>query len=544
MKRIILLSIILICSLAGFAQSTVTVSVTENNRPEVSYKRGIAAPGMNGFFNSTDMRDFIDYQSSIGMNIFNGIRNLFKDPETNEFYQEDGIYKNQQIAKFTDIRKYAENAGFELISQVGGTPQNSGYEFDTTYRKSPDPASFKIDGDFAPLPKEGQSMQEFQRNFTEWAINADKAVAPDFHSIWIGTQEIAHTIGFEDGIVNDDTKKLNIRRWVDYWKPISDQLRAAGAKTGGIQLNSSNADIYGYAVDYMIEKDLCMDYLTYQFYQWGDTADLAAAVDATKRYAATYPGTKLIVDRGGYSKLLPAGVDPEASSQGCVQFLVGELGLMNHADIVYAYSLDRSVNGMDQAKSTLLWLTKTWINQTGSTRCAITGTPAGVDGFAVRSDTKLSIALWNNGIGTQALNLSVNSFTDGHTALVWPKHARGNSFIPSPIQWDSENQLIKGIVLNQYDFVLIDVELTGVTAISHPKTTSSEIEVFPNPAESCINIKSGSSANSMSLFSLAGHLVKTKKNCSSLMVDDVLPGTYLLMVDAGKGQTCTKVIIQ
>ena len=42
-------------------------------------------------------------------------------------------------------------------------------------------------------------MQEFQRNFSEWAINADKAVGENFHSIWIGTQEIVHTIGFPGG---------------------------------------------------------------------------------------------------------------------------------------------------------------------------------------------------------------------------------------------------------------------------------------------------------------------------------------------------------
>ena len=373
---------------------SVVVDLSRSGGPDVTYKRGTAAPGMGGFFDSEKMRDYLDYQSSIEMNIFNGIRNLFKDPETDEFYYEDGDYKNQQIDKFTDIRKYAHEKGFELISQVGGTPRNSNYEFDTTYRKTSDPTFYEPHTDFAPIPAEGESMQEFQRNFAEWAINAGEAVGGDFHSIWIGTQEIAHTIGFKDGIKNAETKKLNIRRWVDYWKPINDELRAARAETGGIQLNWSNKNIYNYAVDYMIDKDLHVDYLTYQFYQWGDNRALDAAIVALDRYNEVYPGTKIIIDRGHWGKRLPDGVDA-CSSQSTIWYLNGELGAMNYADKIYAHTLDRQVNGMDNDKNTVLWKTRAWINTTGSKRFSLSGLPSGLEGFAIGDSGKMQIALWN-----------------------------------------------------------------------------------------------------------------------------------------------------
>jgi hypothetical protein len=129
------------------------VDWANNSKPDVTYKRGTAAPGMGGFFDNDKTRDYLDYQRSIGMTIFNGIRNLFKDGETNEFYFENGEYKNQQIPKFTNIRKYAANLGFELISQVGGTPRNSNYEFDSVLTIKGHIHPFEPWVDFAPTQR-------------------------------------------------------------------------------------------------------------------------------------------------------------------------------------------------------------------------------------------------------------------------------------------------------------------------------------------------------------------------------------------------------
>lgn len=445
----VLALIILICPVfRSLAQSTVQIDITAKGGPDITYKRGVAAPGVNGFFDSQQTRDFLDYQKSIGMTMFNGIRNIYKDvPTTNEFYQESGMYKNQQISKFTDIRIYAKNVGFEMISQVGGTPTNSGYEIDPNYICSCE--------DFAPLPSPGTSMKEYQRNFSEWAINADKAVDLNFHSIWIGTQEITHTIGFVDDNSTDAAKKLNIRRFVDYWKPISDSLRNAGAKTGGLQMNSSTENLYQYAVDYMKQQDLHLDFLTHQFYQWGDTTDLSQAVLALNSYNQTYPGTKIIVDRGGADKLIPA--DLVGKSGEVIYHLVAEEGMMNFADKIYAYTLDRSINGIDNVKNTLLWLTKTWINTLPNKRRPISGFPAGVDGFVTSDGNNLKIAIWNRGATTRTVNIKINGSNYSADANLLVRKASDQAFTNVAATFDTSTQTISSISLAQYDYVLIDL---------------------------------------------------------------------------------------
>lgn len=520
--------------LAGFSQTTVVINC-ETNLPDVNYKRGTAAPGMGGFFDNVKTREYLDYQRSIGMTIFNGIRNLFKDGQTNEFYFENGEYKNQQIPKFTNIRKYAGDLGFELISQVGGTPTNSNYEFDSTYYKQP--WGDTSDTDFAPIPKEGKSMQEFQRNFAEWAINADKAIAPDFHSIWIGTQEIVHTIGFPGGIQydTDANKKLNIRRFTDYWKPISDTLRAAGAKTGGLQLNSSNANMYNYAVDYMIQQKLQLDYLTYQFYQWGDTADLVAAVKATKRYSQAYPGAKMIIDRGGHSKLVPDGA---SAAQAVIYFLVGELGAMNYADWVYAYTPDRQINGMDQDKNTLLWLTRAWINTIGNKRCSLMDLPAGVDGFVTRTDKKLSAAIWNRSSIPQQFGLKITNSTLGADAKLTAKLASGKSFVRSSARWNAATNTVDSISLKPFEYILLDLETPSSVGLT--ETLTEKVNVYPNPVNDRLYINNLNDNTTIKIYDIQGKLWLIQEHFNSndyIDVSGFSRGTYILKI---KGNNIVK----
>lgn len=65
-------------------------------------------------------------------------------------------------------------------------------------------------------------MKQYQNLLIEFAKESDEAVASNYNSIWIGTQEIAHTIGYRNGEVNIENKKEAIRRYVDFWKPIAD----------------------------------------------------------------------------------------------------------------------------------------------------------------------------------------------------------------------------------------------------------------------------------------------------------------------------------
>lgn len=528
MSKITFAILLFISNITAFSQTTITADWANNSKPVVSYKRGPAAPGQNGFKDSQQTREFLDIHASLGMNIHNGIRNLFKDPETNEFYQENGVFKNQQSAVYTDIRKYAASKGFELISQVGGTPGNSGYEFDSSYYKV---LPWGPNADFAPLPKEGTFMQEFQRNFTEWAINADKAVDENFHSIWIGTQEIAHTIGFPGGLTNDTeaNKKLNIRRYTDYWKPISDELRKAGARTGALQLNSSNDNLYNYAVDYMIQQKLQVDFLTYQFYQFGDTIPLNNAVKALDRYNLVYPGTKIIVDRGASGKIMPDGVT-YSSSQGTIYYLVGELCAMNNANKMYAITLDVAENTMDKEQGNVFWQTRKWLNSMGSVRCNLTGLPSGVDGFVTRNDKKLSAVIWNRSSTAKSINFKVNNVNFGAGSQLTVKQARGEEFISSTANWNTTTNTVTGITLNSFDYVLIDLE-SSVTGLD--KSIADKLKIFPNPVKDKLYISQLNEKSDVEIYNLQGSLMlKDNKvlDGKSIDVSDFQKGIYLVKI--------------
>ena len=525
------------------AQTIIDIDFAPNNKPEVNYKRGVAAPGQNGFFDSAAMRDFMDNQASIGMTMFNGIRNLFKDPETDEFYQENGLFKNRQITKFTDAVNYAYETGFELIIQAGGTPRNSGYEFDTSfYKGEATPDNFVPWTDFAPIPAEGESMSAFQENFTQWAINVDKSIGEDYHSIWIGTQEIAHTIGFKNGIENAENKELNVRRWISYWKPISDALRSVGAKTGGIQLNSSNVNIYKYAVDQMVANNLHLDYLTYQFYQYENPSGINGAVSALNEYNKVYPGTKIIVDRGGYGKFLPESVD-DSSSRRELLFLKGEAAMMDQADHIYACTLDFAVNGINVNKDKLPQLTKGWLNKTGSIRGILNGLPANVGGFTVRSNDKLSIAIWNEGATTQNLSLAIKNLEIASSASLMAQQARDLSFIASnDVVWNSSNNTIENISLQQYDYILID--LTYGSSLSVEGIVSENVKVFPNPTNHMITVSGLKNKRcQLALMSLNGRTVKKQSNNNNtLNIESISKGVYVLKIETSTGKVVFKKI--
>jgi hypothetical protein len=515
------IAMFLLCVLSNTkAQTTIQINLNQKGGPDLNYKRGVAAPGVGGFFDDQQTRAFLDKQKELGMEIFNGIRNIYKDPLTDEFYQEGGVFKNRQIAPFTDIRKYANALNFEMISQVGGTPTNSGYDLALNYSCTCE--------DYAPIPAVGTSMTEFQRNFSEWAINADKAVAPNFHSIWIGTQEITHTIGFLDAI-NDDAKRTNIVRFIDYWKPIAANLRTAGAKVGGIQMNSSTAYLYQYAVDYMKTKNVKMDYLTYQFYQWGDTNDLRKAVNALDSYNEKYPGTKIIIDRGWSGKFLVPNISDKILES--YNMLVGELGIMNYADKIYAYTLDRSINGFNNKTiSSPLWQTKAWLNDLAKNRITITSLPDGVAGFATKDTDKVTMAFWNSKSTKYDLSFKLNGADFPANALISIKKASDSTITDITSNWDETTQRISGITLSNSEFILVTITKPKVVSTIENETHFSNFQVYPNPFSDLITINSNSEILDWSLKNNLGTEIKHGKE-KSIDVSSLSEGLYFIQIN-------------
>ncbi len=509
---------------AQTVNSTININATGNGGPDVKYMRGTGGPGQNGFYDSQQTRDYLSTQTQVGHKLINCIRNLYKDPSKGEFYLENGVAKQKQVAAFTDIRKYAKDLSMVIVSQVGGTPQNVGYTIDPNFENwSTEP------NDYAPLPATGTAMTKFQNNFAQWAIDADKAVGTNFHSVWIGTQEIAHTIGHPVGLPFDDNaKKTNIRRYVEYWKPINDKIRAAGAKTGGIQLNSSNSDKYEYCVDYMVSKSLQVDYLTLQFYQWGDKLQVGKAFEALKKYRLTYPNTLLYIDRGMYTKEGDGNVS--GVSGETFNLLIGEKSLMDNANLVWGYTLDTGFNMFGPNSDFPLstgWKTRVWLNTSGDKRRPLTNLPSGVDGFVTTTTKKLRAAIWNSSNQTHNVSLKIANGNYTSTSKVKVQRASGDKLEVITANWNASTQTISGFTLANSQFVLIDIDNATTTAKVGVEETAKP-KVYPNPVKESIRVSGNEKIDYLVLQDFSGKQIKKVIGQPEMNVKNIKNGAYLL----------------
>lgn len=438
--------------------------------PDIQYWRGAQGPGMNGFFNNESQRECLRIHAENGMKIYNGTRRLSTDPRKGDFYiDNDGKPATAPISDYVDIKRYAHELGIELICMLDGTPSWAiDVEHETFHWGDPNFSVKPEDAiaDHAPLPKAGKPMEDFQNLFVEFAIESDAAVADDYNSIWIGTQEIAHTIGFRDGIKNDVTQKEAIRRYIDFWRPIANGLRNVGKKVGGIQLNSSNTGFYDYAINYMIQQNLKLDYLTFQFYQWGNENPMKLAAESTRKYKTNMnlPNTKLIIDRGASGKI----TDQDKSSCGkFITFLQGEKFCMNEADIVYGYTLDSGVGAFVSQKeyNNIEWRTKYWLYNLGDPsspnkrRPMADGTlPKGVDGFMTTKGNVLYGVLWNTGVpGLNSQKIEIQLQNTQVTYTDKPRVWKGSGETLTEIKCKLSNNIISDITLLSDEYLLIQL---------------------------------------------------------------------------------------
>lgn len=446
------------------AAVTITGNMSGSGGPDVNYLRGIASGGVGGFTDSVPTnRAVIDVDTAVGNQIVNGMRNLYKEPNYGEFTKDaNGVYHNQQKTVYTNLLKYVRNIKTNpseklmLINQIGGTPHIAP---DTVY-----PLALQYldtESDYVPLPKIGAPMTAFQNNFIAWAKAADSTVQPGYHSIWIGHQEPAHTLGYINGVETNAAKETNIRRFIDYWKPIASALRAAGAKVGGIQNNSSNANhFYTYTTNYLKQQNVKLDYLTFQFYQWGDRADLDSAVATLNSYNQQFPGTKMIINRGMWQQACCTTREEAVStSQGMIAFLRGERNYMDYADKIYAYLWDDNHTDL----SLMEFKVATWLNKVMSPyRRPLTGLPSGVEGFLTGGVNKATCALWNTGSSTQTLTLHLTntSWTTSKTLIVHKGSGANYTLLSgtgAPV-WDSTAKTISPITLAPNEFVIITLQ--------------------------------------------------------------------------------------
>ena len=324
------------------------------------------------------------------------------------FTKNDDGYHFTLDPMLLENEKKSIETGVEIVNQVSGTPPI----FPTGHAKP----SFGH-ANYFPLPDEGSPMEDWQHLFIEWVTCLDKAVGGDaYHSIWLGTQEPTHTLGESRGHGYESKaeaeKEENISSFADFWRPIAKGLRAKGALVGGIQLNSGYARHYQRAIDILKEKDLELDFLTFQMYQLADPECLDLAIEALKSYRAKYPRASILINRGLWFKQMEseskervgrrAGHD---TSRGMIYFLRAEKLIQERSDFIYGYCI-----GKPGTDDNMTWTILRWLDEAPKGRRTLNGMPSGIDGFFLSDDSKGCVAVWNDNAEACSLNVSISHF--------------------------------------------------------------------------------------------------------------------------------------
>lgn len=445
--------------------------------PEITYKRGTAGPGMGGFYNTTQNRNFIDYIASKGIDVFVGCHNYYREetPKYNELYNwQTGEYKAEICDLFVDIRVQAYQKGIEMVNIMGSCPK--GYRVDPDYKfndiDQPLPDDEMIEGETKSPMTVFQGVLSDYIKMTEAEIGRKLGIS-DYHAIWCGSDEPAHSIGDpidlpEGSSLSTADKKANIVRYIKFWKPIEGAIHRIGGKVGGLQLNSANSDLYNYTVTEMKRYGLNLDYLTFIFYQFGKKKDIENALAAVDSYnEKLQANAKMIVLRGDYKK--------NENISFC-RYLIGERLFMEHADKIHSYSLDCSTNKSSINARPVEWDCRFWImTQLGTWRHPISGLPANIDGFVTTQGDKVIAALWNfkdtnndgvcdAGIPDLTLSLELKNLNLKNDAVLNIRRFKGCDpetkqvvELPTDAEWDDSKKRIVNMELGADNFFLIEL---------------------------------------------------------------------------------------
>jgi len=77
---------------------------------------------------------------------------------------------------------------------------------------------------------------------------------------------------------------------------------------------------------------------------------------------------------------------------------------------------------------------------------------------------------------------------------------------------------------------------------SNTETLTEELSIYPNPATSKINFTSGIKIEYYTIYSLSGNIIKSGKGDSTIYVNDLAKGMYILYCETGNYNQIVKFI--
>jgi hypothetical protein len=367
------------------------------------------------------------------------------------------------VQTFNMLSSAVPSSILQTTVQVSGTPKSYSSQLDPGYE-------FVCGGtgNFYPLPTPGTSMQVAQHAVESWISSLNSSFPG---AIWIGTQEPSHTIGFStsydsggncSNVPKADLNAAmsnNIQRFISYWTPIAQYLRANHVLTGGIQLNAGNSVFYVSTAKQIISAEMPLDYFTIQDYTPAPALN-QALYSAYQQFQQNpnYLDVKVIIDRYGIAL---AG-NTYGTASGVITFLQDETQLMPYADMMYGYDVETI--GIESS-GTLLPQALKWLQAAPAPLRPLTSTTSDLQAFALvqkRSPQRAYVAIWNVSPTSASYTTSVvlnglgSSFTASNVTILKGSGTSITTLNNAGITFSGDT--LSGLSLNVNEFLLISLE--------------------------------------------------------------------------------------
>ncbi len=125
-----------------------------------------------------------------------------------------------------------------------------------------------------------------------------------------------------------------------------------------------------------------------------------------------------------------------------------------------------------------------------------------------------------------------------------PPHPSSSRWAPASFILEGEVYIINGTSYNQYVSEIYKFDLNSLLSINEYNNLN--IRVYPNPTTDYLNIKiSGSTSFNVNIYDLNGKLLKSEKNNTSIKIQELTNGLYVLeIVDFENDNIIIKKIIK
>ncbi len=447
--RLLINAALLLGAFPMFAAPNVTINCTGNGGPTADIKRGRSSSVLE--------LDQINDVAGLGLKIYQLHHDLpanatAAETPLDEFYLNAEGNSNVRVdADVTTARQPVNSYGYELIYQATGTPYygitpSGGI---TTTALYPMTTSRMHTGtaNWYPIPTSA-NRAPFGRKLATWMKEVETADG-SMTSIWLGTQEPSHTLGFPGGTATDTEKPTNVRLYIDTWIETAKDMQAAGYKVGGIQLNGSNADELIYAIGQFKTKGCPFNYITIQQYK----AELSnvAILDAARTGLTDngYATSKKVL----FNRYSVKADDWHKSSAGINLFLDGEKVVLDQADLVYGYCLEGPEWNNNNVREVMAFL-----NAMPTSRRPVT-LANGLRAFSTTSSDSVYTVVWNPGTSSVAVEIQLNNSAtslDNNSLAV--RIGSGTSTTTAAATWNGATNKISGFSLPANSYALISLK--------------------------------------------------------------------------------------